>query len=84
LRIAVPVPIMSMNMSVATTTRPPPVVTPSGVVNLSEVEGCLIDGFFYADGAQVLDFIHSTCSMGGLMICGNHLLIRPLGHSSVD
>ena len=48
---------MSMNMntalSAAPTVRPPPIVTPSGVVNLSEVEGCVIDGEFYVDGAQV-------------------------------
>ena len=64
LKLLVPVPIMSMNMTMnisstnemsvmTTTARPTPVVTPSGIVNLGHEEGCYIEGQFYPDGAQV-------------------------------
>ena len=47
------------------TSRPPPatVVTPSGSVTLSQREGCLIDGKFYGDGAQVPSDPSKPCDL---------------------
>lgn len=66
-KFPVPVPIMSMNMTVpmaVTTHRPsPPAVTPSATIPLGETEGCVIDGLFYEDGAQVPSDPEKPCDL---------------------